>query len=81
MIDDKNVDIIVLKALMEWSMLEREKGYKAFWDGYRVDKQHQEVALFLRLIMPEVEELYKEAKYDLIEGSIDKCKLKVQKGL
>ena len=41
MIDDKNVDVIVLKAMMEWAMLERKKGYKAFWDGFRVDRQQQ----------------------------------------
>jgi hypothetical protein len=55
MIEDKNVDMIVLKGMMEWSMLEREKGYKAFWDGYKVDKHHPEVSLFLRLILPQVE--------------------------
>ncbi len=40
MIDDKNVDLIVLKALLDWSMLEKEKGYKEFWDGYKINKEH-----------------------------------------
>ena len=33
------------------------------------------------MIMPQLEGLYKEAKYDLIDNELSKCKLKVKKGL
>lgn len=37
--------------------------------------------MFLRIISPKVEELYREAKYDLIEKELERCKLKVDKAL
>lgn len=37
--------------------------------------------MFLGLILPKVEEMYREAKYDLIEGKVEKCRLKVKNGL
>ena len=82
MIEDKNIDAIVLRGLIFWSMLEKEKGYKQFWRAYKINgKEHIQVGLFISLITPRVQEFYKEAKYDLIENNIDKCTLKVNKGL
>ena len=33
------------------------------------------------MINPEIDRIYKEAKYDLIDRKIEKCRLKVKKGL
>ena len=33
------------------------------------------------MIGPEIERIYKEAKYDLIDRKVEKCRLKVKKGL
>lgn len=67
--------------MLFWSMLEDAKAYKEFWNAYSLDKGHPEVQLFLETITPKVETLYKEAKYDLIDRKLEKCRLKVKEGL
>lgn len=46
-----------------------------------MDKTNPEVVFFIQMITPELEKIYKEAKYDLTDHKIEKCKLKVKKGL
>ena len=34
MIEEKDTDLVVLRAMLFWSMLETAKGYKEFWNAY-----------------------------------------------
>jgi Tfp pilus assembly protein PilF len=59
MIDETDPDLIVLHALIYWSLLELSKGYKLFWNAYSLEKTNTEVILFIQMITPELEKLYK----------------------
>ncbi len=41
MIDEKCVDVIVLKGLLNWSLMENKKGYECFWEAYKIDPNHE----------------------------------------
>ena len=56
-----------MQGLILWSLMESKKGYEAFWQAYALDRNNYEVNMFLEMINPELETLYKEAKYDLID--------------
>ena len=45
---------MILKGLLYWAMLENQKAYKEFWEAYKINQEHKEVLLFIRLIMPKV---------------------------
>ena len=81
MIEEKDADLVVMQGLILWSLMETKKGYEAFWVAYGLERGSYEVGMFLEMITPELETLYKEAKYDLIDRKNEKCGLKVKKGL
>ena len=77
----KETDFVVMKGLIYWSLMENEKGYGQFWKAYGMEQNNYEVVLFLEMITPKVESLYKDAKYLLIEKKVEKCKLTVKMAL
>jgi hypothetical protein len=40
MIDERDVDVVILRAMLFWSLLETAKGYKEFWNAYAIDREH-----------------------------------------
>ena len=41
MVDEKNIDVIVLKALLNWSLMENKKGYECFWEAWKIDQNNE----------------------------------------
>jgi hypothetical protein len=35
-INDKNADILILKGILYWSLIENKKGYECFWRAYKI---------------------------------------------
>jgi hypothetical protein len=35
-IDEKNVDVIILKGILNWSLMENKKGYECFWNAHKI---------------------------------------------
>ena len=53
-IDENDADLVVLHALIYWSINENEKGYREFWNAYKLDKTNPEVVFFIQMITPEL---------------------------
>ena len=47
LIEGSDADLIAMKALIYWSMMDDNKGYRQFWDAYKIDRKNYEVVLFL----------------------------------
>ena len=40
LIDGNDADLIAMKALIYWSMMDDNKGYRQFWEAYKIDKKN-----------------------------------------
>ena len=47
LLDERDVDLRVLKAMISWSLLEETRGYKEWWIAYEMDRTHPEVVAFI----------------------------------
>lgn len=52
MLDENDADLLVLRAMILWSLLEIPRGYEEFWAAFRLDKTNPEVVAFLQMISP-----------------------------
>jgi hypothetical protein len=59
MLDESDADLLVLRAMILWSLLETPRGYEGFWAAFRLDRSNPEVTAFLQMISPELEKLYR----------------------
>lgn len=41
MMDEKDVDVLVLKGMLYWSLMENKKGYECFWKAEENDNKHE----------------------------------------
>lgn len=81
MINEKDPDIMVLKGIINWSLMDNRKGFECFWKAWEINPKNEEVGYFLEMVLPEVEKLYKDAKYDMISKDFSKCRVIVKKAL
>ena len=57
--DPNNVEVLILKGKLLWSMDKVEEGNELLWDAHKVDPNHHEVIEFLSIQKPRAEEFYK----------------------
>lgn len=52
MLEENDADLLVLRAMILWSLLETSRGYEEFWAAFRLDRTNPEVMAFLQMISP-----------------------------
>lgn len=80
-LDPKFIDALLLKGKLLWSINKFPEGNLIYWEVKQLDPKNQEVNSFIKLILPQTEELLKQTKYLLIQNNLDQCLLNIKKGL
>jgi len=79
--DPNNVEVLILKGKLLWSMDKVDEGNEMFWQAHTVDPNHHEVIEFLSICKPRAEEFYKKATKAIFEGNKYLALEHVEKGL
>lgn len=62
-------------------MEKHAEGNEMLWRAENLASDHPEVKEFLKMIVPQADELLKETRYLLVQNSHEKCLLNVKRGL
>lgn len=79
--DPYNVEVMILKGKLQWSVDKIEEGNEMFWAAHAVDPEHHEVVEFLSIMKPRAEEYYKKATKFIFEGNRHLAMESINKGL
>ena len=79
--DPYNVEVMILKGKLQWSVDKIEEGNEMFWAAHAVDPEHHEVVEFLSIMKPRAEEYYKKATKFIFEGNRHLAMDSINKGL
>jgi hypothetical protein len=79
--DPYNVEVMILKGKLLWSVDKIEEGNEMFWAAHGVDPEHHEVIEFLSIMKPRADEFYKKATKFLFEGNKPMAVESIKKGL
>lgn len=79
--DPNNVEVLILKGKLLWSMDKVDEGNEMFWEAHSVDPNHHEVIEFLSICKPRAEEFYKKSTKAVFEGNRYLALEHVEKGL
>jgi len=66
--DAYNVEVMILKGKLLWSIDKIDEGNEMFWSAHAIDSEHHEVVEFLSIMKPRAEEFYKKATKYIFEG-------------
>lgn len=67
--DPNNIEVLILKGKLLWSIDQVEEGNEMFWQAHQIDPNHHEVIEFLSIQKPRAEEYYKKATRAIFEGN------------
>lgn len=67
--DPNNIEVLILKGKLLWSIDQVEEGNEMFWSAHSIDPNHHEVIEFLSIQKPRAEEFYKKATRAIFEGN------------
>ena len=59
--DPTNVEVLILKGKLLWSIDKVEDGNEQFWMAHSLNPEHHEVVEFLSIMKPKAEEMYQKA--------------------
>jgi tetratricopeptide (TPR) repeat protein len=79
--DHFNVEALVLKGKLLWSLDKTEEGNEQFWVAHSLEPNHSEVIEFLSIIRPKAEEAYERARKEYMEGNDTGALMWIRKGL
>ncbi|CDW77540.1 tetratricopeptide repeat protein 16 [Stylonychia lemnae] len=79
--DPYNVEVMILKGKLLWSIDKIEEGNEMFWSAHAVDPDHHEIVEFLSIMKPRAEEFYKKATKFVFEGNKVLAFENIKKGL
>ena len=66
--DPFNIECLILKGKLLWSVDKIEEGNACFWRAHEVNPNHHEVIEFLSIQKPRAEEYFKKASKAIFEG-------------
>lgn len=76
--DPNNVEVLILKGKLLWSIDKIEEGNEQFWKAHSINPDHHEVVEFLSIMKPKAEEMYQQAMKNIfkknLEGAFDNIK-------
>lgn len=79
--DPYNVEVMILKGKLLWSIDKIEEGNDMFWAAHAINPDHREIHEFLSIMRPRAEEFYKKASKYLFEGNKGLALDNIKKGL
>lgn len=79
--DPYNMEVLILKGKLLWSIDKVEEGNEMFWQAHSVDPEHHEVVEFLAIQKPRAEEYYKKAVRFIFEDNKYLAMENINKGL
>lgn len=79
--DPNNIEVLILKGKLLWSVDKVEEGNNMFWKAHSIDPNHHEVIEFLSIQKPRAEEFYKKATRAIFEGNRYVALEHISKGL
>lgn len=79
--DPYNVEVMILKGKLLWSIDKIEEGNDMFWAAHAINPEHREIHEFLSIMRPRAEEFYKKASKYLFEGNKGLALDNIKKGL
>jgi tetratricopeptide (TPR) repeat protein len=79
--DPFNVEVMILKGKLLWSIDKIEEGNDMFWAAHAINPDHHEIVEFLSIMKPRAEEFYKKATKFIFEGNKALAFENIKKGL
>ena len=79
--DPYNVEVMILKGKLLWSVDRLEDGNEMFWQAHALDPDHHEIVEFLSIMKPRAVEYYKKATKLVFEGNRVMALEAIKKGL
>lgn len=79
--DPFNVEVMILKGKLLWSIDKIEEGNELFWAAHAINPEHREILEFLSIMRPRAEEFYKKASKFIFEGNKALALDNIKKGL
>jgi len=79
--DPSNVEVLILKGKLLWSIDRVEEGNECFWLAHGLFPEHHEVVEFLNIQRPRAMEYYKKAVKCVYQGNRYMAMENVAKGL
>ena len=79
--DPNNVEVLILKGKLLWSIDKVEEGNECFWAAHAIFPEHHEVVEFLSIQRPRAMEYYKKAVKHTFEGNKFMALENIEKGL
>lgn len=80
-IDPNNVEVLILKGKLLWSVDRVEEGNECFWAAHNIFPDHHEVVEFLAIQRPRAMEYYKKAVKFVFQGNKHMAMENITKGL
>lgn len=80
-IDQRNIECLILKGKLLWSVDRIEEGNQCFWNAHSIDPNHNEVIEFLSIQKPRADEYFKKATMAIFEGKKGEAFELIAKGL
>ncbi len=80
-LEPQNVEALVLKGKLLWSLDKTEEGNEQFWQAHGIDPCHPEVIEFLSIMRPKADALYDKAVKCMLEEDQASALLMIKKGL
>lgn len=79
--DPLNVEVLILKGKLLWSVDKVEEGNDMFWRAHAIDAEHHEVMEFLSIMKPKADEFYQKATKNIFDGNKALAMENIRKGL
>ncbi len=76
-----NIEAIILKGKLLWSVDREEDGNEQFWIAHNIDPDHHEVVEFRNIMRPKAEQFYQKAVKCLFEQNEKIAMIHIRKGL
>lgn len=80
-IDPSNIECLILKGKLLWSVDRIEDGNDCFWRAHNINPNHNEVIEFLSIQKPRADEYFKKATHAIFHGKKAECFELIEKGL
>ncbi len=79
--DPNNLEVLILKGKLLWSVDRIEEGNNCFWKAHGIDPNHNEVIEFLSIQKPRAEEFFRKATKAVFDGKRILAFELIEKGL
>jgi len=80
-LDGGNVEVLILKGKLLWSIDKVEEGNECFWAAHSIFPEHHEVIEFLSIQRPRAMEYYHKAVKNVFQGNKYLAMEMIEKGL